>query len=86
MSDIRNKVLLYRTNTSGVSAPADSIVYGELVMNYNADTPFLMFKDTNNEIVKIGAMLNQLGDSEFHTVSQKGITDAFKLPEGLCFC
>lgn len=81
MSDIRNKVLLYRTNTSGVSAPADSIVYGELVMNYNADTPFLMFKDTNNEIVKIGAMLNQLGDSEFHTVSQKGITDAFKLPE-----
>lgn len=81
MSDIRNKVLLYRTNTSGVSAPADSIVYGELVMNYNANTPFLMFKDTNNEIVKIGAMLNQLGDSEFHTVSQKGITDAFKLPE-----
>lgn len=81
MSDIRNKVLLYRTNTSGVSAPADSIVYGELVMNYNADTPFLMFKDTNNEIVKIGTMLNQLGDSEFHTVSQKGITDAFKLPE-----
>ena len=81
MSDIRNKVLLYRTNTSGVSAPADSIVYGELVMNYNADTPFLMFKDTNNEIVKIGAMLNQLGDSKFHTVSQKGITDAFKLPE-----
>lgn len=81
MSDIRNKILLYRTNTSGVSAPADSIVYGELVMNYNADTPFLMFKDTNNEIVKIGTMLNQLGDSEFHTVSQKGITDAFKLPE-----
>ena len=81
MSDLRNKVLLYRTNTSGVSAQADSIQHGELAMNFNAETPFLMFKDTNNDIVKIGATTNVLGESELKSMSQKGVTDALKLPE-----
>lgn len=81
MSDIRNKVLLYRTNTSGVSASADSIQHGELAMNFNAETPFLMFKDTEDNIVKIGTMTNFLGESEFKSMSQKGVTDALKLPE-----
>ena len=81
MSDLRNKVLLYRTNTSGVSAQADSIQHGELAMNFNAETPFLMFKDTNNDIVKIGTITNVLGESELKSMSQKGVTDALKLPE-----
>lgn len=81
MSDNRNKVLLYRTNTKDAVASKESLQYGEVAMNYNAETPFLMFKDSEDEIRKIGVVVNELGNSEINSISQKAVTDAFNLPE-----
>ena len=81
MSDNRNKVLLYRTNTKDAVASKESLQYGEVAMNYNAETPFLMFKDSEDEIRKIGVVVNELGNSEINSISQKAVTDAFNLPK-----
>lgn len=73
MSDTRNKVLLYRTNKQG--SVDSNIEHGELALNFNAETPFLMLKDTENNIQKIGVLSNSTGQSEYHTMTQKAITE-----------
>lgn len=83
MSNLGKKVLLYRTEISGKIPNVADIAVGELALNYNVDTPFIAFKDTNNELQKIGALTNSIGDSEFVTMSQKSITEAIDLnPRG----
>lgn len=76
MSDTRNKVLLYRTNKQG--SVDSNIEYGELALNYNSETPFLMLKDTENNIQKVGVLSNSTGQSEYHTMTQKAITEVIK--------
>lgn len=76
MSKLDKRVLLYRTVTSGNTPSADNIDYGELSLNYNSNTPFVAFKDDKNNIQKLGALSSTTGDSEYHTMSQKSITDA----------
>lgn len=76
MSDTRNKVLLYRTNKKG--SVDNNIEHGELALNFNAETPFLMLKDTENNIQKIGVLSNSTGQSEYHTMTQKAITDVIE--------
>ena len=81
MSEInRNKVLLYRTNTLDAVVTYDMVDEGELAMNLHQSSPFLMFKNSAGDIVKIGTLTNELGESEYLTVSQKGINAALKLP------
>ena len=78
MSNLGKKVLLYRTDISGKTPNISDVAIGELALNYNANSPFLAFKDTNNELQKIGALSNNTGDSEFVTMSQKAITEALE--------
>ena len=83
MSNLGKKVLLYRTDISGKTPNISDVAIGELSLNYNANSPFLAFKDTNDELQKIGALSNNTGDSEFVTMSQKAITEAIELnPHG----
>lgn len=76
MADNRKTVLLYRTTTSGLTPSAENIEHGELALNYNANTPFIAFKDADENIQKVGSLANTTGSSEFHTMTQKAVTDA----------
>ena len=70
MSDLRKKVLLYRTDTSGKTPNISDIAIGELALNYNVDTPFIAFKDTNNEIQKIGTLKDIYTKSETYSKTE----------------
>ena len=72
--NIRKKIQLYRTAQSGTTA--SDVVIGELAMNYNSNSPFVMFKDNIGNIQKLGALSEVTGSSVFHTMTQKAITDA----------
>ena len=72
--NIRKKIQLYRTAQSGTTA--NDVVIGELALNYNSNSPFIMFKDNIGDIKKIGALSESTGSSVFHTMTQKAITDA----------
>ena len=76
----RNKTLLYRTNTKESVANASDLGNGEVAININDESPFLMFKNTSGKIEKVGAMKATTGISESVTMTQKAITDEFKLP------
>jgi hypothetical protein len=47
MSNLGKKVLLYRTDISGKTPNISDVAVGELALNYNSNSPFLAFKDTN---------------------------------------
>ena len=64
MSNLGKKVLLYRTEISGKIPNVADIAVGELALNYNVDTPFIAFKDTNNELQKIGTLKDIYTKSE----------------------
>ena len=68
------KVQLFRTYNLG--ATTTNIDLGELALNYNPNSPFIMFKDNNGDIQKIGALSSVSGTSEYYTMTQKAITDA----------
>ena len=70
----RKKIQLYRTVQSG--ATSSDVVIGELALNYNSQSPFVMFKDNIGDIQKLGALSETTGSSVFHTMTQKAITDA----------
>ena len=78
--DERIKISLYRTSNSGSTPNASSLADGELSMNLHKDTPMLMFKNSENEIEKVLPSLNSTGSSEYHTMTQKAITEEFILP------
>lgn len=78
MSNQGKKVLLYRSDVSGKTPNIDSIATGELALNYNSDSPFLSFKDTNNKIQKIGSLSTTTGYSEYNTMTQKAITEVIE--------
>ena len=69
----KNKILLYRTNIKG--STTDNIEFGELALNYNPESPFIMFKDNDGSVKKIGSLSDELGESEYVTMSQKAITE-----------
>ena len=68
------KVLLYRTSSEGITSP--NLEIGEVALNYNANSPFLMFKDSSNAVQKVGALVSGTGYSEYVTMTQKAVTDA----------
>lgn len=68
------KIQLYRTYNLG--ATTTNIELGELALNYNPNSPFIMFKDNNGDIQKVGALSSVSGTSEYHTMTQKSISDA----------
>ena len=70
----RKKIQLYRNYQLG--AVANDIDFGELALNYNPRSPFIMFKDNAGDIQKIGALSSSTGSSIYHTMTQKAITDA----------
>ena len=78
--DERIKISLYRTSNSGSTPNASSLADGELSMNLHKDTPMLMFNNSENEIEKVLPSLNSTGSSEYHTMTQKAITEEFILP------
>ena len=69
-----NKIQLFRTETSG--STTTSIEKGELALNINSSSPFIMFKDTSGTVQKLGSLSTSTGSSVFHTMTQKAITDA----------
>ena len=69
-----NKIQLFRTETSG--STTTSIEKGELALNINSNSPFIMFKDTSGTVQKLGSLSTSTGSSIFHTMTQKAITDA----------
>ena len=69
-----NKIQLFRTETSG--STTTSIEKGELALNINSNSPFIMFKDTSGTVQKLGSLSTSTGSSVFHTMTQKAITDA----------
>ena len=77
----RKYTQLYRTNKANSIPEVANLNEGELSININKESPMLFFKNTNNEIEKIGAMASSTGLSESHTMTQKSITDEFKLPK-----
>lgn len=76
----RKQTLLYRTNTANSTPSVQELGEGELSANINSQSPMLMFKNEKNEIEKFGAMKATTGDSESVTMTQKAITNEFKLP------
>lgn len=55
----------------------NDLLIGEIAVNHNVEHPFISFKDTNStEVFKVGTLKQELGDSEYHTLSQKIITDS----------
>ena len=69
-----NKIQLFRTETSG--STTTDILKGELAMNINSNSPFIMFKDTSGTVQKLGSLSSSTGSSIYHTMTQKAITDA----------
>ena len=69
----RRKIQLYRTYQLGTVA--SNIEIGEVALNYNPNSPFIMFKDSNDSIQKLGAMRGTSGTSEYFTMTQKSISD-----------
>jgi hypothetical protein len=69
-----NKIQLFRTETSG--STTTNIEKGELALNINSSSPFIMFKDTSGTVQKLGSLSTSTGSSVFHTMTQKAITDA----------
>lgn len=69
----RRKIQLYRTYQLGTVA--SNIEIGEVALNYNPNSPFIMFKDSNDNIQKLGAMCGTSGTSEYFTMTQKSISD-----------
>ena len=69
----RRKIQLYRTYQLGTVA--SNIEIGEVALNYNPNSPFIMFKDSNDNIQKLGAMRGTSGTSEYFTMTQKSISD-----------
>ena len=69
-----NKIQLFRTETSG--STTTNIEKGELALNINSSSPFIMFKDTSGTVQKLGPLSTSTGSSVFHTMTQKAITDA----------
>ena len=78
MSNIDKKHIIkhFRTSTSGHVVSPDNIEIGEIAMNYNSESPMLMFKDNEGNIQKVGSVLNVTGSSEYHTMSQNSKTNA----------
>ena len=74
----KNKILLYRTNIKG--STTNDIEFGELALNYNPESPFIMFKDNDGSVKKMGSLSDELGESEYYTMSQKAITEQVKMP------
>ena len=72
--NIRKKIQLYRTYQLGTVA--NDITLGEIALNYNRQSPFLMFKDNSGDIQKVGALSTTTGSSIYHTMTQKAITEA----------
>ena len=77
----RKQTLLYRTKKVNSTPSVQELGEGELSANINSQSPMLMFKNEKNEIEKFGAMKATTGNSESVTMTQKAITDEFKLPE-----
>lgn len=73
-----NKLLLYRTSVKG--STTEKIEHGELALNYNSNSPFVMFKDSDDTIQKVGAMKSTSGTSEYHSMTQKAITEQVTMP------
>ena len=78
MSNQGKKVLLYRSDVNGRMPDVNNIATGELALNYNSESPFLLFKDTENKIQKIGSLSTTTGYSEYNTMTQKSITEAIE--------
>ena len=73
-----NKFLLYRTNILG--STTEKIEHGELALNYNSSSPFIMFKGNDGSIQKLGALRESSGNSTYHTMTQKAITEQVTMP------
>ena len=78
MSNQGKKVLLYRSDVNGRMPDVNNIATGELALNYNSESPFLLFKDTENKIQKIGSLSTTTGYSEYNTMTQKSITESIE--------
>lgn len=70
MGTERNKVLLYRTDKSGNTPLASDIEHGEITLNYNSETPFIAFKDTEDNIQKIGTLQDVYTKSEIYNKTE----------------
>ena len=77
MSD-KYRVLPYRTGVSGRLPEPESLEKGELAINYNSETPFITFKDSDGEIQKVGTLSDTTGNSEHKTMTQKSITETIE--------
>ena len=56
MPNERSRVLLYRTDVPYKKIEPEEVDYGELAMNMSDETPFLMFRTSEDNIAEIAAI------------------------------
>ena len=75
------KIILKKSSVLDKMPTADQLEYGEIALNYNAEHPFLSFKDSDGDIMPLNDysqdIVQSTGTSEVAVMSQKASTESF---------
>lgn len=74
----RKKIQLYRTNS--IKSVATDLSEGELALNLNSSSPYIMFENSDGKLEKVGVLTDSIGNSEYHTMSQQAVTEHVTMP------